>query len=251
MDEQMVLSSSVDRPYSLLMPISRFKPILTRAAKRKGGEAKLMSLLSQPSSKSKIATIPDDRWLAEMTRGVFQAGFNWKAVDAMWPGFEAAFEGFEPRRWRLMPDDDLARLVCDKQIVRHGAKIRSVQENAQFVCDLTVQHGGAGKFFANWPSSDFIGLLEVLQKRGSRLGGATGQYLMRRMGVDGFIMSRDGVAALIEAGVVAKPPSSRKDFAAVQAAFNQWADETGLPLTRISRILGYSTGENRLPIDEE
>jgi hypothetical protein len=43
-------------------------------------------------------------------------------------------------------------------------------------------------------------------------------------------------------GVVAKIPSSKKDMAAVQAAFNQWHDETGRPYTHLSRILAMSMG---------
>ena len=34
--------------------------------------------------------------------------------------------------------------------------------------------------------------------RGARLGGMTAQYFLRFMGKDGFVFSRDGVAALIE-----------------------------------------------------
>ena len=223
-----------------------FKKIKARAVQRKGGEAALNSILMHPKQKDAIKKIPDDRWLSEMTRCIFQAGFNWKVVDSMWDGFEAAFEGFDPHRWRMMSDDDLDRLVNDKRIVRYGAKIKSVQENAQFVLELAEEHGSAGAFFANWPSTEFVDLLELLKKRGTRLGGQTAQYFLRNMGVDGFILSKDGVAALIDAGIVDKSPTSKSAMRAVQAAYNDWMEESGLTLTEISRVLSNSIGGNNV-----
>jgi hypothetical protein len=69
----------------------------------------------------------------------------------------------------------------------------------------------------------------------------------RGMGKPAFITTRDVAAALVEAGVVEKPPSSRKDFEAVQAAFNAWARETGRDLNALSRVLALSTGPSYEP----
>jgi 3-methyladenine DNA glycosylase Tag len=69
--------------------------------------------------------------------------------------------------------------VKDARIVRNGAKIGSVRLNARLVQDVAREHGSFGKFLAGWPSSDEVGLLELLAKRGSRLGGNTGQMLLR------------------------------------------------------------------------
>ena len=30
-----------------------------------------------------------------MTRAIFQSGFSWKVIEAKWPGFEEAFDGFD------------------------------------------------------------------------------------------------------------------------------------------------------------
>ena len=220
----------------------KFMQIHAIAAKRKGGADALEALLDKPKSKSKLAAVPDDRWLSCMAKCVFQAGFNWKVVDNMWPGFEVAFEGFNVGHCAMLNDDDLARLVSDTRIVRHGTKIRSVQQNAVFVADLARQYGGVGKAFANWPSSDYVGLLDLLKKSGSRLGGNTGQYFLRFMGIDGFILSRDVVARLIGEGIVDKTPSSKKDRAATQQAFDTWQKQSGRSLTDISRVLAMSVG---------
>ena len=67
------------------------------------------------------------------------------------------------------------------------------------------------------------------------------------MGKSAFITSRDVTAALIEAGVIAKPPSSKKDLQAVQDVFNAWSAETGRDLTALSRVLAMSTGPSYGP----
>jgi 3-methyladenine DNA glycosylase Tag len=220
-----------------------FSEIFGRAAGRHGGEAALEKRLaeSKPLSKAKLAAIPDDRWLSAMTRRIFQAGFNWSVIDKKWDGFEAAFDGFDVGRWVMAPDDDLDALAKDERIVRNPQKIRTVRENAVFIAALAKEYGSAGKAFGGWPKEDFAGLLDLLKTRGSRLGGTTAQYFLRGMGVDSYVLSAHVTAALIEAGVIDKPPTSKKGMAAVQAAFNQWMSESGRSLTEISRTLGLST----------
>jgi hypothetical protein len=88
----------------------------------------------------------------------------------------------------------------------------------------------------------------LLAKRGSRLGGATGQMLLRFLGWDGFTTSKDVVSCLRNAGLdIAEDVKSKRDLAAVQAQFNAWAAETGLPYTHLSRICAMSIGENYEP----
>ena len=90
-----------------------FQEIFDIAAERKGGAQALEDLLEPATSAAKLADIPNDRWLAMMAKCIFNAGFNWKVVDAKWPGFEEAFEGFDPARVAMFHDDDFARLVSD------------------------------------------------------------------------------------------------------------------------------------------
>ena len=216
-----------------------FNELFEIAANRKGGPDAIEELINTTSPPN-LKSITNDRWLSTMAKCVFQAGFNWKVVDSMWPGFEKAFNNFDIGYCAMLNDEDFDRLVSDKSIVRHGTKIRSVQENAIFVASLAKQHGSAGQFFASWPSEDFIGLLSLLKKNGSRLGGNTGQYFLRFMGVDGFILSADVVSRLIAEGVIDKAPTSQKALVQVQQAFNTLHQESGRPLTQISRVLAMS-----------
>ena len=222
-----------------------FQTIRARAEKRKGGAEALAKLMPPKPDPKAVAKLRDDRILAEMTKRVFSAGFAWSVIESKWPGFEAAFLGFEPTRLAFQPDDFWDGLLKDARIVRNGAKIDSVRVNARFVQDVAKEHGSFGKFLAEWPSSDEVGLLELLAKRGSRLGGNTGQMLLRFLGWDGFVASRDVVACLRDAGLdVAEAPTSKRDLAKIQEQFNAWAKETGLPYTHLSRICAFSIGEN-------
>ncbi len=222
-----------------------FKRIRERAAKRKGGEKVLASLLPKKRNNRDLAKLGDDRVLAEMARRVFSAGFVWRVIDQKWPGFEDAFLGFNPKRLLFQPAEFWHDLASDKRIVRNPQKIKSVRENAKFVSDIAADHGSFGKFLATWPADDQIGLMEVLAKRGSRLGGNTCQYLLRFLGRDSFILTNDLMLCLRDSGVpISEKGTSKKDLRAAQAQLNDWAKETGLPLTHISRICSMSIGEN-------
>ncbi len=233
--------------------MGKFAPILARASKRKGGRAQLAALLPEPRPLAALAGLPDDRVLAEMTRRIFCAGFVWRVIDQKWDGFEAAFEGFQIAPLLFQPPEFWERLTNDKRIVRHGQKIGAVRDNARFIADIAQEHGSFGAFLAAWPADDQVGLLALLAKRGARLGGNTGQYLLRFLGWDGFILSRDVIACLRDSGVeLAENPTSQRDLKAIQAQFNAWAAETGLPRAQLSRICAMSVGENLMlrPGDE-
>jgi 3-methyladenine DNA glycosylase Tag len=225
--------------------MTSFKTIRARAEKRKGGPAGLKKLMPAAPDVKALTRLADDRVLAEIARRVFSAGFAWSVIEQKWDGFEAAFLGFQPKKLVVQSDDFWHELTRDQRIVRNGAKIMSVRDNAQFVLDVAREHGSFGKFLASWPSSDEIGLLALLSKRGSRLSGNTGQMFLRFIGWDGFVTSKDVVACLRNAGLdIAEEVKSKGDLTKVQAQFNAWADETGLPYAHLSRICALSIGEN-------
>ena len=221
-----------------------FKSIRARAAKRKGGERVLASLMPKKPNNKALAKLPDDRVLSEMAARVFSAGFVWDVIDKKWPGFEEAFLQFEPRRLLFQPAEFWERLASDTRIVRNASKIKSVRDNAKFVTEIAAEHGSFGKFLADWPADDQAGLLELLGKRGSRLGGFSGQYLLRFLGWDAFVLSGDVLLCLRDSGVAIGSGTSKKDLRAAQAQLNAWAKESGLPITHVSRTCAMSIGTN-------
>lgn len=219
-----------------------FDRIEALAAKHHGGPKGVQKILRQWKVDTDLAARKDDRLLAGMTRAVFSSGFSWQVIENKWPGFEEAFDNFAPKRVAAYGDEEIDALLKDRRIVRNGAKIMATIANARFVVAIAAQHKSFSRFLLNWPVTDQVGLLDYLKKNASRLGGATGQYFLRFEGWDAFILSSDVVAALIREDVVAKEPTSKKEMAAVQAAFNTWREQSGRPVREISRILALSVG---------
>jgi 3-methyladenine DNA glycosylase Tag len=227
------------------MSVTPFAKIEARAAKRKGGPAALAKLLPAPPAKTTLTKLKDDRILAEMTKRIFSAGFVWSVVEKKWPDFERAFLKFDPKRLINQPDEFWDALTSDKGIVRHPAKIMSVRSNADFVMRVGNEHGSFGKFLAAWPANNQTGLLDYLSKNGTRLGGMSGQYFLRFIGRDSYILSRDVVACLFDAGLdIADNPTSKRDLKKIETLFNTWAKETGKPLATLSRICALSIGDS-------
>jgi 3-methyladenine DNA glycosylase Tag len=204
--------------------LETLKEIQRQAAARHGGPRALEEMLPRAKTRAALRRIPDDRWLSSMTRAVFQAGFVWRIVEHKWPGFEEAFDGFDPKR-------------VDPQ------KVRATRDNARLLVELAAEHGSAARCFADWPEQDIVGLWDLLKRRGSRLGGNTGPYFLRSMGKDTPILTPDVVRALRDQEVIEqKSLTSKRAQRAVQDAFNAWREESGRSLCEISRILACSVG---------
>ena len=229
--------------------MKKFARIREVAAKRKGGNKQLEKLLVAPISNKELIKIPDARYLAQMTRCVFNAGFHWRVVTTKWPDFEVAFHGFDLGELLTKSPDEWEAYVEDTRIIRNWQKIQTVFHNAAMIDSIAEEHGSFGQFFADWPVQDQVGLMIYLKKEGSRLGGQTCQYFMRFIGKDSFITSGDTITALIANGIeISEKPTSQRDLWRIQEAFNHWQDESGLPMTSISRILSYTVGDN-VPVD--
>jgi len=222
-----------------------FEPIRRRAAKRKGGEAALERLLPADCTSEELAATDVSRFLAEMTRCLFQAGFVWRVINQKWAGFEEVFHGFDLDVVLSLTAEAWDDIAADKRIVRNTQKVRAVRANAHFIEEITIEYGSFPCFIADWPDTDLIGLFELLKKHGSRLGGNTGRRFLRNVGKDTFLLSKDVVRCLQESGAdIADNPTSRRDLAQIQQIFNVWHQQTGLPYSHLSRIAGFSVGEN-------
>lgn len=196
----------------------------------------------EPLSDEELAAVSDDRLLSDMTRRIFRAGLKHSLVDAKWPAFEQAFFGFDPRKVQLFSDEQIEKLMQNADLIRHLGKLKATRVNALMVTELSDQHGGFGRFLAQWPVEDIVGLWTLLKKQGSQLGGNSGAYFLRMVGRDTFMLTDDVVTALKAQGVVDRKPSAQRDLKQVQQAFNRWREESGRPLCQISRLLARSIG---------
>ena len=223
--------------------ISKFKKIYEQAAERKGGPKALKKLLpANIKTPLELEAVADDRYLSEITKSIFKAGFVWKVIDKKWPAFEQAFWNFDVQTCLHMSPEEEDRLCSDERIVRNRQKILTVPRNAGMVAEIADRCGSFGKFLGEWPSEDYIGLLDYFKRHGDRMGGNSCQYFLRFVGKDGFLLTKDVVRALINAGVIDKSPTAKAARKAVQDAFNQWQDESGLNLAEMSRVLAISIG---------
>ncbi|WP_339678035.1 DNA-3-methyladenine glycosylase I [uncultured Zhongshania sp.] len=227
---------------SALAP-SLYQRYLERAIIQHGSIAAVEERLPQALSHKALTAIKDDRYLAEMTACVFRAGFVWRIIQLKWDGFETVFNHFLPIWVASRSPEEIEDMASDTRIVRNLTKVKSAQENALFVLDIQREFGSFGRFLADWPEDNIVGLWSYLKKHGNRLGGNSGQYFLRFMGKDTFVLSRDVCTALCAEGIVDKTQiSSQRDLAAVQKAFNDMRAESGRSLCELSMILALSIG---------
>ncbi len=222
-----------------------FTPIYEMALERKGGEKTLQSMMPPVKSAQELLALTDDRCLSEMSRCVHQAGFSWSVIDKKWPEMEAAYLGFEPNKLKLLSDEQWEAYVKDARVVRSWQKIKAVRDNLVFILDVAHEHGSFAKWLAEWPADDQMGLVQRMKKHGARLGGMTGQRVLRNLGWDTYVLTPDVCAALRRGGAeVPENPSAQRDLKLAQAVFTAWHEETGLPYAHLSRIASCSIGQN-------
>ncbi len=196
--------------------------------------------MPEVSTPEALRAVADDRYLSLMSRRIFRAGLKHSLVDARWPAFEEVFRGFELRRVRAMNDEENEALMNDRRLIRHWGKIKSVRSNAAAMQAVAEQRGSFGAYLAGWPGADTVGLWGDLAKRFQQMGGNSGPYFLRMAGKDTFVLTQSVVAALNHWQAFAGTPKTKVDRAKVQAAFNVWAGESGLPLAHLSMTLALS-----------
>ena len=127
--------------------MERVAAILDRAAERHGGKKALESMMPRIRSARALSATNNNRWLAEMTRCIFQAGFVWRVVDRKWDDFEDVFFGFPPDRIVMLSPEQLDRFAQNPKIIRNRQKVLTVQHNARFILDIDDHSGQLGDPF--------------------------------------------------------------------------------------------------------
>jgi 3-methyladenine DNA glycosylase Tag len=204
------------------------------------GKGELATRLPAVKAPAALKRVKDDRYFSLMSLRIFRAGLSHDMVDAKWPAFEDAFHRFDPRRVRAMSDEDVERLMKDARLIRHFGKLRAVHANAAAIIDLAAAQGSIGKYLADWPVTEITGLWADLAKRFQQMGGQSAPRFLRMAGKDTFLLTPSVVKALNHFRAFPGEPKSKTDRAKVQALFNAWVAETGLPLGHLSIILAAS-----------
>ena len=232
------------------MALEKIDDIYQRAAARKGGVANLNILLGPGNEDRLLAAIPDDRFLSEFTKKVFQSGFVWRVVENKWPNFEESFFNFNIEKVLMMPEEMMERKASDPKIIRNFNKVKTIKANGQMIFEQQRQGHSFAEFIANWPSDDIIGLWAYLKKHGQRLGGNTGPYALRALGKDTFILSRDVEAYFRAHDIITGGIQTKSSLNAIQNSFNHWQKQCDLSLGQLSRLIAYATGDNHILLEE-
>lgn len=214
------------------------------ALRRQGSIQQLEDNLPQPLSAEELMAVSDDRYLSMMMRRIFRAGLRHAMVDARWPAFEEAFWGFDPDKMVLLSAEHIEGHMQNKALIRHLGKLRSIPHNAQLILDIRQEYGSFGRFLAQWPSSDVVGLWQLLRKRGKQLGGYSTPGFLRMVGKDTFLITTDVVAALVAHGVIDRNPTSQSALRDVQAAFNSLQEQSGRSLCQLSAMLAWTVNHD-------
>ena len=144
-----------------------FKALLALAVNRKGGLKPVEAQLPAVKTAAQLRRPDDAFYFSALTRRVFRAGLKHSLVDAKWPAFEEAFFGFDPDKLVLMPDSMLEERMQDTRLIRHWGKIKAIRHNAQLVLDLRREYGSMGRWLADWPVEDTVGMWMLLKSAAS------------------------------------------------------------------------------------
>lgn len=214
---------------------------IAAAAEARHGLTGVTAHLSVPRTAAELRSVPDDRYLSQMSLRIFRAGLKHGLVDAKWPVFEEVWHGFDPTRCAAVYDEDLEAMLEDRRLIRHMGKLRAIRANAAVVLEIAAEHGSFGNWLADWPESEIVLLWEAMAKRFSQLGGNSAPMFLRMVGKDTFILTDSVTCALARWRAIDSDPKGRAGRAAAQAVFNAWALETRRPLCQLSQILALST----------
>ena len=229
------------------MPGPSYDNLYEAACLRKGGGDVVESLLPTIATKGHLSGLGSDRYLAEFTRKVFQSGFVWRIVNNKWPQFEEVFWEFDIERLLMMPNDMLERKASDPGIIRNFSKVKTVLDNAVMIADTERREDKTfGEFIAGWPDDDIVSLWLFLKKHGSRLGGNTGPYALRTVGVDTFLMTADVEFFLRVNDIVVSGIHSLRALNAAQSYFNNLREESGRSLSELSRLVSLGVRRNQI-----
>lgn len=119
-------------------------------------------------------------YLEHLTKPVFEGGINWKIIENKWPGFQAAFQGFDPETVATLTPDDLDALSADTRIVRNRRKIEATVHNAQTMLAIEKEFGSFQKYLKS--QGEFWDLVKDMKKRFKHVGDFGAFYFLYVVG---------------------------------------------------------------------
>ena len=119
-------------------------------------------------------------YLEILTKTAFEPGLNWQVIERKWPGFQAAFHGFDPERVANLSPDEIDALTSDERIVRSRKKIEATVHNAQAMIAAEKEFGGFKRYLE--AKGDFEVLVKDMRKRFKFVGDFGAYYFLYVVG---------------------------------------------------------------------
>lgn len=121
-------------------------------------------------------------YLEQMTKAIFSSGFSWQVIQAKWPQFQEAFEGFDIDTVAGFDERDVERLSQDERIVRNVRKIQATIENAHKMQQEIGEHGSFHSYLRTLDGLNYHARSKALQKRFGYLGKTSAFVFLWRVG---------------------------------------------------------------------
>lgn len=217
-----------------------FDWLVQRAEELKGPNFK--TLLPNTLNAKALSARDDAFYLSLIGLRIFRAGLKHSVVDDKWPMFEQVFKGFEPAYVAALSDEALEAHMLQPGLIKHWGKMKALRTNAAWLMELRREANGFGDYIANWPVTDIVNLWLEMKKKGAQLGGRSAQAVLRMAGKDTFMLSEDVMVQLRAQGIVdrVENSSAKRDLLAIQEAFNTWHEQSGWPMSHLSRMLSFT-----------
>ena len=214
--------------------------ILHRAQVLKGED--LSDFMPRVESAEALSERNSAFYLSLLGLRIFRAGLKHSVVNDKWPIFEQVFKGFNPAYVAGLSDEVLEQHMLQPGLIKHWGKMKALRTNAAWLMELERECGGFGRYIADWPVTDIVGLWLDMKKKGAQLGGRSAAAALRMAGKDTFMLSEDVMVQLRAQGIVHKVEDNKakRDLLAIQGAFNAWHQQSGLPMSHISRMLSFT-----------
>ncbi|MEW5986626.1 MAG: DNA-3-methyladenine glycosylase I [Chloroflexota bacterium] len=126
----------------------------------------------------------DAGYLEKITQAAFQSGISWKVIYSKWPGFQAAFLGFDIERVAAFDQRDVERLTEDTRIVRNGRKIQATIENARTCQRLIAEHGSFYGWLRSLDGLDYKSRSQLLCQTFKFMGPSGAYFFFWSVGED-------------------------------------------------------------------
>lgn len=114
-------------------------------------------------------------YLEVLTRAVFQAGMNWRVIEAKWPGFVEAIHRFDPDTVAALRMAQIDALGADTRLIRNRPKIEATVANARTLLRLERSNG-----FKCWlrQHDDYESTVHALKHEFRYIGDSSAYYFL-------------------------------------------------------------------------